>query len=119
VASRWFQGQAKVRTFELAELLGTKLRALYQRRKGRDLFDLALALRVHAVPPERVVAAFLRYMKAEGSAVTRADFEANLRAKLRHPGFASDIRPLLRVTEEWDAERDAREILLLLIARLA
>jgi len=28
----------------LEELLGTKLRALYQRRKGRDLFDLAVAL---------------------------------------------------------------------------
>jgi len=44
VTSRWFEGTADIVTFELDELLGTKLRALYQRKKGRDLFDLALAL---------------------------------------------------------------------------
>ena len=31
---------AVIPTYELDELLATKLRALYQRRKGRDLFDL-------------------------------------------------------------------------------
>lgn len=31
--------------FARPELLGTKLRALYQRKKGRDLFDLWYALR--------------------------------------------------------------------------
>ncbi len=41
VESRWFRGSAKILTYELEELLGTKLRALYQRRKGRDLFDLS------------------------------------------------------------------------------
>jgi len=39
VDSRWFQGQAKICTYSLDELMGTKLRALYQRKKGRDLFD--------------------------------------------------------------------------------
>ena len=38
VKSRWFSGQVSAPTFALDELLGTKLRALYQRRKGRDLF---------------------------------------------------------------------------------
>jgi hypothetical protein len=37
VESRWFAASADVRTFHLDELLGTKLRALYQRRYGRDL----------------------------------------------------------------------------------
>lgn len=44
VDSRWFRGQARILTFSPEELLGTKLRALYQRRKGRDVFDLDLAL---------------------------------------------------------------------------
>lgn len=39
VANPWFSGHADVETFSLPELLGTKLRALYQRKKGRDLFD--------------------------------------------------------------------------------
>ena len=37
-------GAADIETYELDELLGTKLRALSQRKKGRDLFDLVLAL---------------------------------------------------------------------------
>ena len=44
VRSRWWSGQTEVTTFHLDELLGTKLRALYQRKKGRDLFDLWYAL---------------------------------------------------------------------------
>ena len=40
VSSRWFAGRAEILTFEVDELLATKLRALYQRRRGRDLFDL-------------------------------------------------------------------------------
>lgn len=42
VANPWFTGNAEVVTYELDELLGTKMRAMYQRRKGRDLFDLWL-----------------------------------------------------------------------------
>jgi predicted nucleotidyltransferase component of viral defense system len=49
VSSRWYSGSAGITTYELNELLGTKLRALYQRRKGRDLFDLAVALENPAV----------------------------------------------------------------------
>lgn len=44
VSSRWWTGAADVRTFRVEELVATTLRALYQRRKGRDLFDLWLAL---------------------------------------------------------------------------
>jgi predicted nucleotidyltransferase component of viral defense system len=44
VVNPWFDGEAEVVTYTLEELLGTKLRAFYQRKKGRDLFDLATAL---------------------------------------------------------------------------
>ena len=44
MASRWYSGTAAIATFEFDELLATKLRALYQRRKGRDLFDPATGL---------------------------------------------------------------------------
>ena len=39
-----FTGRCGITTYQLNELLGTKLRALYQRKKGRDLFDLYVAL---------------------------------------------------------------------------
>lgn len=53
VGSPWFEGSADVPTFALEELVATKIRALYQRRKGRDLFDLWLAVRTPALHPTR------------------------------------------------------------------
>ena len=55
----------RVRTFHLDELLGTKLRALYQRRRGRDLFDLWDASRRGDVNPVRAIEAFQGYLKTE------------------------------------------------------
>jgi predicted nucleotidyltransferase component of viral defense system len=40
VKTSWFTGSCGITTYRLEELLGTKMRALYQRRKGRDLYDL-------------------------------------------------------------------------------
>ena len=37
INSEWFQGEANILTYEIDELMATKLKALYQRRKGRDL----------------------------------------------------------------------------------
>lgn len=102
VTSRWFTGTAGVRTYELDELLGTKLRALYQRKKARDLFDLGLALQRSEVSPDRVVAVFSKYMEAEGAKVTRAMFEQNLAAKKNDPIFTADMAPLLAHGHEWD-----------------
>lgn len=40
VDTQWYSGRAGVTTYDPEELLGTKLRALCQRSKGRDLFDV-------------------------------------------------------------------------------
>lgn len=40
IENTWAGGSCKLMAFEAEEMLGTKLRALYQRKKGRDLFDL-------------------------------------------------------------------------------
>lgn len=55
VNSRWFAGTADVHTFELDELLGTKVRALYQRKKGRDLFDVWYALQSGKADRDRIL----------------------------------------------------------------
>ena len=39
VQSEWYEGLTEIMTYELEELMATNLKALYQRRKGRDLFD--------------------------------------------------------------------------------
>lgn len=102
VASPWFHGECDVPVFCLDELLGTKLRALYQRRKGRDLFDLWLGLTEGNADPGRIVEVFLRYMEHAGRTVSQAEFAANLREKRVHPAFKSDVGDLLPVGAQFD-----------------
>jgi len=83
----WCKGQADVTTFAIDELLATKLRALYQRKKGRDLVDLWLTISRGMLDPDRVVACFIEYMKHEGHAVSRAQFEQNLHDKQADPVY--------------------------------
>lgn len=118
VSSRWFEGACEIGTYELDELLGTKLRALYQRKKGRDLFDLAIALERDQFDPSRIVEAFSAYMDHGGHRVTRAQFEQNLHAKLHDPQFTADIGPLLAAGYEWDLEAAAQSVSTGLIERL-
>lgn len=102
VESRWFRGECDITTYDLDELLGTKFRALYQRRKGRDLFDMATALTQRDVDPQRIITAFSRYMEEDGHQITRAVFEENLSAKLADHRFSSDIPPLLAERRDWN-----------------
>ena len=94
------------------------MRALYQRMKGRDLFDLATALKNPAVDPTRIVTAFSEYMERGGHQVTRGQFEQNLDAKIRHPLFAADIGPLLAPGFKWDIAEAAHSVSSRLIALL-
>ncbi len=110
VSSRWFKSSCEIVTYELDELLGTKLRALYQRKKGRDLFDLATAMTNAGVDSHRIVAAFSEYMAHGGHKVTRAQFEQNIDAKLNDPKFTADIGPLLSEEYTWNLEEAAERV---------
>ena len=118
VRSRWFTGSVRVKTYHLDEMLGTKLRALYQRKKGRDLFDLFIASRRARVSAARVVECLGRYLEHNGIRVTRAEFEMNLNEKLSDDTFLSDVAPLVAPDVDWSIGDAAgyvqREILPLL-----
>ena len=104
VRSRWFSGMANVKTFQLDELLGTKVRALYQRKKGRDLFDLFTTRRRAAVDMGRVVTCFNRYLEHDGKRVSRAEFEMNLHEKLSDDTFLADVEPLIAPASDWNVD---------------
>ncbi|MDE2790749.1 MAG: nucleotidyl transferase AbiEii/AbiGii toxin family protein [Paracoccaceae bacterium] len=110
VESRWYSGRADITTFELDELLATKLRALYQRRKGRDLFDLAMGLADERSDASRIATAFRKYMKRGGAVVTRAMFERILAGKVGDSQFNADMSALLRPGFEWRPEEAARTV---------
>jgi predicted nucleotidyltransferase component of viral defense system len=46
VENPWSAGEAGIPTFSIEEMLATKLRALLQRNKGRDLVDLRIGPRL-------------------------------------------------------------------------
>jgi hypothetical protein len=112
VDSVWFTGAADVATFALDELVATKIRALYQRAKGRDLFDLWLALTRLGVAPTDLAHSFEPY-RPDG--YTQALAVANLREKLRRPDFRDDLRPLVT---PWPTGYDLDEAGELVIAEL-
>jgi predicted nucleotidyltransferase component of viral defense system len=118
VKSRWHTGACAIPSYGLNELLGTKVRALYQRKKGRDLFDLATALEHPEADATKIIEAFQAYMKHGGHRVTRPQFEENLQAKLGSESFAADIRPLLVEGYEWDLTQMAKTVTDELIAKL-
>lgn len=92
VDSPWYSSAADVPTFEAAELIATKIRALYQRRKGRDLFDLWLAVEHARVPPADIAACFEPY-RPEGWSPDRA--LDNLSAKVADTRFTTDLDALI------------------------
>jgi len=100
VENDWFTGKAAVPTYTNEEMLATKLRALLQRSKGRDLVDLSHALSVmRALNTARVVDLFACYMHAEGHPITRAQAEQRMFEKLANPSLLPDIKPLLTPDE--------------------
>lgn len=116
--TRWFTGTAAIVTFEDEELLATKLRALYQRRKGRDLYDLGVALERLTLDDDRVVDLFARYLARQGLAVSGQEMEANVAQKLGERLFTGDIGPLLRIGEAFDITAAADRLRKRLIAKL-
>ena len=96
VENPWFTGSTTIASFSSEELLATKLRALLQRNKGRDLFDLAHALvALPGLDIDRVVALFMQYLDQQGQAISRAEAEQRMLAKFARPDLLEDIRALL------------------------
>ena len=84
--------------------MGTKLRALYQRRKGRDLFDLWVALQKNIINCQFVIEVFQRHCQVSQQPVTRAVFEKNLYEKKQHLDFTEDVENLITDQVDWSFE---------------
>jgi predicted nucleotidyltransferase component of viral defense system len=105
VKSAWFSGQCNITGYEVEELLGTKLKALYQRKKGRDLFDLYWALTRLNIDTEKVIHCYNVHMKnAVNKPPTQKQFLINMNEKITDMEFTGDIRLVLKQGIEFDNE---------------
>lgn len=120
VENDWYRGQAEIASFEPEELFGTKLRALLQRRKNRDLFDLAQGLEQLGMDVDKLVACFDHYLALEDTSITRAEAEQRMLQKLTR-SLTEDIAPLLPAGvrfDDTDALRAFERVWVELISRL-
>jgi predicted nucleotidyltransferase component of viral defense system len=110
IENTWFSGECNLIGYELEELLGTKLRALYQRRKGRDLFDLYWAMTHRDVDAEKVVQCYKKYMEfSVDNSPTQKQFLANMEEKMVMKEFTDDIYLILKKGLQYD-DREAWEM---------
>ncbi len=118
VNSEWYQGSTNIVTYQLEELMGTKLRALYQRRKGRDLFDLWYTAEKEMIDTDLVISIFTHYCKHNNEPITRVMFEQSMDLKKQHMDFKSDIFSLLVPEINWDFSKAIRLVEKIYIEKL-
>jgi predicted nucleotidyltransferase component of viral defense system len=103
VTSSWYRGSVEIASFAAEELFGTKLRALLQRRKSRDLFDLNWGLQRLEMEPVKIIDSFDHYLAMEGKPISRAAAEQRMLEKLPY-SLTEDVEPLLRAGIRYESE---------------
>lgn len=118
IENPWHRADRRITTYTPEEILATKMRALYQRKKGRDLYDLYLGLTTLDVNQRHVVDCMAEYLERTGMRISRSEFEENLAGKLQSAGFRNDVWPLLRDGAGYDADEAAKVVRVRLISHL-
>ena len=119
VESMWYKGEAELLTYQLDELIDTKMRALYQRRKGRDLFDLYKALTTADLNIDNVLQAYNAYMDfVVEHKPTYKEFIINMADKMQDADFLGDTESMLRFGDTFDPQAAYEQVREKLIDRL-
>jgi len=106
VKNQWYTGQCNVTTYCFDELIGTKIRALYQRRKGRDLYDIYMALESGLLSVPRTIECYREYIAFPDNHIPTAnEYSDNLATKMHDQGFLEDIVPILPRNKVYDVDR--------------
>lgn len=120
VKNDWFSGKCEIPTYRLEELLGTKLRALYQRKKGRDLFDLDLALKKYGnLNVNQIIKCYKDYMDfSDGKPPSQKIFLRNMELKMDDKEFREDIYTILKPGVEYDNDKAYENIRINLLEKI-
>lgn len=116
--SGWYESEVLIPSYDLAELLGTKMRAMYQRSKGRDLFDMWYAMNKTNVEPTKILQAWNFYMEHEKHIITKQDFIDNMEKKVADKEFTDDMEGLLRPGTFYDTKDAFKFIKNLLLEKI-
>lgn len=118
VESDWYSGTTTIKTYQIDEIMGTKLRALFQRKKGRDLFDMARAIESQPININNLLQCFNFYSNNDGKIISRSEYEINLSLKRGSEAFRQDILPLLPANAHYDFDKDFNLVMDKIITKL-
>ncbi|MBM5783041.1 MAG: nucleotidyl transferase AbiEii/AbiGii toxin family protein [Pelagibacterales bacterium] len=116
--SEWFSGNSVISVNQIEELMATKIRALYQRRKGRDLFDLWYVFSKNLADVDETIRIFKKYCEWEGISVSQTMFQNNLDLKKLNRDFRVDMEVLLPYKIEWNFDEAFEFVLEKIIGRM-
>ncbi len=102
VESGWFSGDSIITTYQFEELMASKLRALFRRAKGRDLFDVAYVFSNNLADVLLMISVFQEYGKKTGDNISGVRFAKNLQEKCCDELFRADMDFLLPEGIHWD-----------------
>ncbi len=105
VESGWFSGECIITTYQFEELMASKLRALFRRCKGRDLFDVAHVFSNNLADLLLMISVFQEYGEKTGDTISGARFAKNLQEKSCTERFRTDMDFLLPGGIGWDFEK--------------
>lgn len=110
--------QLDVLSYDLNEMLGTKLRALLQREHGRDLFDIfwaynnaAKSTLATSFDPAKVAEAFRHYMAQEGSTFSKENIAMELERRMKSVKFRKDMDGYLATGQSYDIDKAHAEFI--------
>ena len=89
VDSAWFQASVDVLSHTPAEMLASKVAALYGRRRHRDLFDIWASLESNLATEQEIANCFSRYRPERWTALLAA---TNLKAKLGDIEYVNQLK---------------------------
>lgn len=106
IENGWFFGECNLTVYELEELLGRKMRALFQRHKGRDLLICIgqWLIRMLMLKNNPWLKTCMEYFADKSP--TQKQFLANMEEKLLDREFMEDIHAILKPGVEHNNESD-------------
>lgn len=102
VESKWFSGAVAIYTYHIDELMATKIRALYQRKKGRDLFDIWHTATNNLFNLKKAITILEQYNQYNKQNISCTMFEQSFSEKQDDVNFQNDIVGLLPIDYNWD-----------------
>jgi predicted nucleotidyltransferase component of viral defense system len=119
IESQWFTGVCDISTYTLDELIGTKIRALYQRKKGRDLFDLYCSIESGKLNIQQALDCYKQYIAFPNHTVPSIkEYALNLKLKISDPEFRNDITPIISPAVNYDIDKAYKKIMDTIVAAM-